>query len=83
VVEGANETKRKNDNMNTVKQIIEGEAFEILLEATEHLGPFYANRKIDRVYRTLRLLGIDSEEAQKLISMEIERRQRISSPRIP
>lgn len=47
-----------------------------MVQATEHLGPFHKNPKIDEVYRTLRVMGATRDEAIKMIKSEIKRRKK-------
>lgn len=61
-----------------MKDITQTPTFQGILQATEHLGPFHQNPKIDKVYRTLRILGVKPKEAQELIIEEIYRRERLT-----
>jgi hypothetical protein len=57
---------------------IESPNFIGMLQATEHLGPFHSNPKIDKVYRILRIMGLSEHETKKMINAEISRRKQAS-----
>jgi len=57
-----------------IETIINSPAFDSIINATEHLGPFYSNPKIDKAYKTLRVLGFPEIKAKELIEDELERR---------
>jgi hypothetical protein len=54
-----------------INKIINSVAFQGMLSATEHLGPFHLNPKIDKVYRILRILGLSEKDTKELLNQEI------------
>jgi len=61
-----------------IETMINSPAFDSVMNATEHLGPFHPNPKIDKAYKTLRLLGFPEIRARELIEDELARRNTLN-----
>lgn len=51
----------------SIESIVNSPAFKAILGTSEHLGPFYQNPKIDKMYRTLRLSAFLSSEIGEIL----------------